>query len=200
MENIKNIGSMDIKIRIADLSDAEELLGIYRPYVEKTAISFEYEVPTVDEFRKRIERTLQKYPYLIAECNGEILGYTYAGPFVGRAAYEWGIETTIYLKEDKKKLGIGRKLYEALESILKKQNILNMNACIGYPDEDDEYLNKNSAKFHEHMGFKMVGEFHKCGYKFGRWYNMIWMEKIIGEHKANQPEVIRFPEIRDMVD
>lgn len=182
----------DIQIRVARIEDAEALLEIYRPYVEKTAISFEYDVPSLAEFRGRMERTLRKYPYLVAENSGEIIGYTYSGPFVGRAAYDWGIETTIYIKEDKKRLGVGKKLYEASEKILKAQNILNMNACIGYPDTEDEYLNKNSVEFHSHMGFEMVGEFHKCGYKFGRWYNMVWMEKIIGEHKENQPAVIDF--------
>lgn len=182
----------DIQIRVARIEDAKVLLEIYRPYVEKTAISFEYDVPSLAEFKGRMEKTLRKYPYLVAENSGEIIGYTYAGPFVGRAAYDWGIETTIYIREDMKRLGAGKKLYEALEKILKAQNILNMNACIGYPDIEDEYLNKNSVEFHSHIGFKMVGEFHKCGYKFGRWYNMVWMEKIIGEHKENQLAVIDF--------
>lgn len=186
----------NVKIRVARIEDAQALLEIYKPYVEKTAITFEYEIPSLEEFKRRMEKTLKKYPYLVAEDNDKILGYAYAGTFVGRAAYDWSVETTIYLKEDKKKLGIGRKLYEVLEKILKAQNILNMNACIGYPEEEDEYLNKNSVEFHSHIGFKMVGEFHKCGYKFGRWYNMVWMEKIIGEHKENQPAVIDFPCLR----
>ena len=185
-----------VKIRVARIDDAQTLLEIYKPYVEKTAITFEYEVPSLEEFKRRMEKTLKKYPYLVAEDNAEILGYAYAGTFVGRSAYDWAVETTIYLKEYKKKLGIGRKLYEALEKILRAQNILNMNACIGYPEEEDEYLNKNSVEFHSHMGFKMVGEFHKCGYKFGRWYSMVWMEKMIGEHKDNQPSVIDFPCLR----
>ena len=67
--------------------------------------------------------------------------------------------------------------------------ILNLYACIGYPQEEDEYLTRNSAQFHEHLGFKLIGTFTKCGYKFGRWYNMIWMEKMIGEHKAEQEPV-----------
>ena len=185
-----------VKIRVAGIDDAPYLLEIYKPYVEKTAITFEYEVPSLDKFKGRMEKTLKKYPYLVAEYNGEILGYAYAGSFVGRAAYDWSVETTIYLKENKKKLGIGRKLYEALEDILKAQNILNMYACIGYPEKEDEYLNRNSVEFHSHLGFKMVGEFRKCGYKFGRWYNMVWMEKIIGGHKENQPAVIDFPCLR----
>ncbi|MBQ5675892.1 MAG: GNAT family N-acetyltransferase, partial [Lachnospiraceae bacterium] len=79
--------------------------------------------------------------------------------------------------------GYGRKLYEALERALVDQGILNLYACIAYPIVEDEYLTKNSAQFHAHLGYKTVGEFYKCGYKFGRWYNMIWMEKLIGKHK-----------------
>ena len=76
------------------------------------------------------------------------------------------------------------------------QNILNLNACIGYPEIEDEYLTKNSVEFHNHLGYRLVGKFNKCGYKFDRWYDMVWMEKIIGEHKKNQPKVIPFPEIQ----
>ena len=185
----------EIQIRKASVSDAGELLGIYAPYVEKTAISFEWDVPAVSEFRRRIENTLKKYPYLVAEKDGEILGYAYTGPFVGRAAYDWAAEVSIYVKEDKRKMGVGRRLYQALEAVSQAQNILNLNACIGYPDEDDEHLTKNSVQFHGHLGYEMVGKFHKCGYKFGRWYHMVWMEKIIGTHEDVPAPVIPFSQI-----
>lgn len=172
-----------INIRSASVKDAEELLNIYAYYVENTAITFEYDVPTLELFAQRIENTLKKYPYLVVEKDGEILGYAYAGVFKDRAAYDWSAETTIYLKHDAVKCGLGRILYEALEKEMKERGFLNLYACIGYPVDEDEYLTKNSAQFHEHLGYEKVGEFHKCGYKFGRWYNMIWMEKIIGEHK-----------------
>ena len=172
-----------IIIRNAVPQDARALLDIYGPYVKNTAISFEYEVPGVEEFQKRIEKTIQKYPYLIAEEEHRILGYAYAGAFYGRAAYDWSVETTIYLAPNATKKGVGRLLYETLEARLKEMGIINLYACIAYPDVEDEYLDKNSALFHEHMGYTKVGEFHKCGYKFGRWYSMIWMEKIIGEHR-----------------
>lgn len=172
-----------INIRSVSVKDAEELLNIYAYYVENTAITFEYDVPTLELFAKRIENTLKKYPYLVVEKDGEILGYAYAGVFKDRAAYDWSAETTIYLKHDAVKCGLGRILYKALEKEMKERGFLNLYACIGYPVDEDEYLTKNSAQFHEHLGYEKVGEFHKCGYKFGRWYNMIWMEKIIGEHK-----------------
>ena len=185
----------DIRIRTASVEDAEELLAIYKPYVEKTAISFEYDVPEVSEFRRRIAHTLEKYPYLAAERDGELLGYAYMGPFVGRAAYDWAAEVSIYVKEDKRKLGVGKCLYQALEAVAKAQNILNLNVYIGYPDQDDEYLTKNSVQYHGHMGYQMVGKFHNCGYKFGRWYHMVWMEKLIGVHVDRPDAVIPFPQL-----
>lgn len=187
--------STECRIRIATVDDAEALSAIYAPYVKETAISFEYDAPDPDTFRARISKTLQKYPYLVAETDHEILGYAYTGAFVGRAAYEWAVETTIYLKAGRQKMGIGKRLYVTLENISKAQNILNMNACIGYPEIEDEHLTKNSVQFHEHMGYTIVGTFHNCGYKFGTWYHMVWMEKMIGEHVSDALPVIAFPEL-----
>ena len=175
-----------VSIRVANLEDAERLLEIYAPYVKDTVITFEYEIPSLEEFVQRMTRVLEKYPYLVAEIEGRIVGYAYAGPFKERAAYDWAVETSIYVDQSYKRMGIGKKLHNALEKCLKAQGILNMEACIGYPEIEDEYLTKNSAQFHEHLGYRMVGEFKKCGYKFHRWYNMVWMEKIIGEHKEIQ--------------
>ena len=173
---------MEVKIRMATVDDAARLLEIYSYYVEKTAISFEWKVPTLTNFRARITRTLKKYPYLVAEVENKIVGYAYAHEFVGREAYQFSAELTIYLDKNFRGLGIGRKLYEQLEKILSAQGILNSYACVGWIDEEDEYLNQNSEKFHEHLGFKIVGKFTKCGYKFNHWYDMIWMEKIVGKH------------------
>ena len=158
----------EIKIRNADINDAERLLQIYAYYVMNTAISFEYEVPSLSEFQNRMRHTMEKYPYIVIEKGGIIQGYAYAGTFKGRAAYDWSCETTIYLDHNARKCGLGRKLYEALEAALKEMGILNLYACIGYPEMEDEYLNRNSAQFHEHLGFAKIGEFHQCGYKFGR--------------------------------
>lgn len=189
-----------IAIRIASVNDAASLLNIYAYYVENTAITFEYQVPSIQEFANRIYHILQTYPYLVATIHNEIVGYAYASPFKDRDAYNWAVETTIYIKEGMKKKGIGRKLYESLEAILYIQNILNLNACIAYPaEEEDEYLTKDSAAFHEHFGYKLVGEFHQCGYKFNRWYNMVWMEKHIGIHLKEQPLIKPFGEIKKMI-
>lgn len=169
-----------IRIRSAKVEDASALLAIYKPYVENTAITFEYDVPFVEEFAKRIRKTLEKYPYLVLEKDGEILGYCYAGVFKGRAAYSRSVETSIYIKMDEHGKGYGRALYSELERALKKQGILNAYACIASPKANSTHLDNSSQKFHEHMGYKLVGTFHDCAYKFGQWYNMIWMEKNVG--------------------
>lgn len=171
-----------MKIRTVLLNDAERLREIYAWYVEQTAITFDYNTPSEEEFWEHIQDTLKKYPYLVLEDDGVIYGYAYAGPFKGRAAYGRSCEVTIYLDHEAKGRGYGRKLYGALEKELKKRGFLNLYACIGDPIEEDEFLTRNSEQFHHHMGYTKVGTFHKCGYKFGRWYNMIWMEKFIGEH------------------
>ena len=181
-----------IEIRTATEADAGALLAIYAPYVEQTAITFEYEAPTVSEFQARIRHTLEKYPYLVAEKRGRILGYAYVSPFKERAAYDWAVETSIYVDKAVKHSGIGGKLHAALEQVLKKMGILNMEACIGIPEKDDEYLDHNSMNFHAHLGYRLVGTFKKCGYKYDRWYDMIWMEKLIGNHTENQPYPKRY--------
>lgn len=184
-------------IRVATLADAKALLEIYAYYVTDTAISFEYEVPTVTEFERRIANILEKYPYLVAELDGRIVGYAYAGPFHSRPAYQWNVETTIYIQKDCRQMGIGKILYEELERVLKLQNVLKMNACIAVPEEEDEYLTQASIKFHEAVGFNMVGKFADSGYKFGRWYGIAWMDKYIGEHVSAPSAVIPLKELEN---
>ena len=165
-----------LHIRTAHLSDAPALRAIYAPYVEKTAITFECTVPDVEEFAARMRATLRRYPYLVAE--------------------RWAVEMSIYLREDQRHQGTGRRLYAALEAVLRAQNVQNLYACIGYPDgADDAHLTKNSAQFHAHLDYRIVGEFSRCGYKFGTWYSMVWMEKCIGAHEESPAPVRPFPEI-----
>ncbi len=188
-----------IKIRAASPEDAPALLRVYAPYVKNTAITYEYDVPSVDEFSKRIETTLKRFPYLVLERGGEIIGYAYAGPLHSRPAYDWSVETSLYLSEDVRGGGLGRLIHDALENVLREQGFLNMNACIAYPEKEDEYLTRNSAEFHAHLGYRMIGRFTKCSYKFRRWYGMVWMEKLIGEHLEDQPPVTPFPQIREVI-
>ena len=176
-----------MQIRVAEEKDAATLLEIYSYYVEKTAITFEYETPSIEEFTQRIHDIKVKYPYIVVEEKGEILGYAYGSAFHPRAAYGWCAEMSIYVRHDRRGSGAGGRLYRALESLLAEMGILNLNACIAVAPKDDEYLTSASVDFHKHFGYKRVGEFHRCGYKFNRWYNMVWMEKMICEHKSLQP-------------
>lgn len=184
-----------LSIRIASPHDAAALLRIYGPYVEKTAITFEYEVPSVEEFQGRIAGTLEKYPYLIAEEEGRILGYAYAGSFHPRKAYEHSAELSIYLAPNARYRGIGKKLYARLEEILARQQVYNLYACIAFTEKEDPFLPKDSPLFHEHMGFQTAGRFHHCGYKFHRWYDMIWMEKFIGNRTDKPGDFVAFSEL-----
>lgn len=188
-----------IYFRPASEDDAADLLAIYRYYVEKTAVTFEWAMPTVDEFQERIRHTLERYPYIVAESNGRILGYTYAGPLKDRKAYDWSVETTIYLDHTIRHQGLGSQLYLQLEQVLKQMHVLNLYACIAVPKEnDDAYLTDDSERFHAHLGYSTIGTFHDCGYKFERWYDMIWMEKMIGEHDCHPAEIIPFREIQTL--
>lgn len=180
------------RIRMATENDAEEILSIYKPYVEKTQITFEIQVPSAEEFRERIANTLKKYPYLVAEEKGEILGYAYCGEFQKREAYNHSAETTVYLREDCKGKGVGRALYEKLEEILKMQNVTNLNACIAYP-------HPVSIRFHERMGFKTVAHFTRCGFKLGQWWDMVWMEKIILPHETPPKPFVKITDIENEV-
>ena len=186
-----------ITIRTAALDDAAALLAIYAPYVEQTAITFEYEVPSLEEFRGRIAHTLRRYPYLVAEENGEILGYAYTGPFGERAAYSWAVETSIYLRQEIRGKGLGKRLYQALEDVSRAQHVQSLYACIAYPDADDAHLSGNSVAFHTHLGYTTVGRFPHCGYKFGTWYNMTWMEKTLGDHAVPPAAFVPFPELSE---
>lgn len=177
-----------IQLRMVTKADAKALLAIYRPYVEHTNITFEYEVPSEEEFERRIEQTLEKYPYLVAVCEDNIVGYAYASAFKSRAAYDWCVEASIYVDEKARGLGVGQKLYGKLEELLKKQHIINVNACIAYP-------NPKSIAFHEKQGYRKVAHFSKCGYKLGKWVDMIWMEKFIGEHPDAPEPILKVTEI-----
>lgn len=184
-----------IELRLAHPDDAPQLLDIYAPYVEHTAITFEYRVPLVAEFRRRITKTMQNYPYLVATKGGRLLGYAYLGRFGARKAYDWAAETSIYVARDARHQGVGAKLYAAIEQLARLMGLTNLNACIAYPSRPDPHLTANSAEFHQHLGYRLVGRFHQCGYKFDRWYDMVWMEKIITDHPVQAQAVDWFAQL-----
>lgn len=186
----------DVTIRAASEADAQEITEIYAPYVKDTAITFAYDVPTVREYETKISQVLQRYPFLVVEKEGKVIGYAYAVAFRERAAYDWAVETSIYLRQDCRGNRLGKRLYLLLEEILKKQNILNLYACIAYTATEDPHLTNASVAFHEQLGYKLIGHFTKCGYKFDTWYDMVWMEKLIGEHNDNIKSVRPFADVR----
>ena len=189
-----------IAIRPASAADAEALMDIYAPYVLKTAITYEYVVPSPAEFRRRIETYSRKYPYLVAETNGIPVGYAYASPLGSRPAFDWSVETAIYIREDCRGEGVGRSLYRHLETILKIQGVRTMTAAVATVSREDPYLTNASLSFHLRMGFTPVGTFRNCGCKFGRWYDLTWLEKAIGDYVNDPPAVKAIGEIRERVE
>jgi len=161
---------MFIMIRPATESDIAAMLEIYGGYVLHSTATFEYTVPTLSEFTDRFREITARFPWLCCEENGEILGYAYASAPFTRAAYAWCCEPSIYLKPERKRQGIGRRLYEALEALLKCQGFQVSYALI-----TEE--NRGSIRFHEAMGYRTVACLNDCGFKFDRWLGLCWMEK-----------------------
>jgi len=169
----------ELKIRDAQLEDAARLVEIYSHYVLNTAVSFEYAVPSLDEFKERIRKIKTKYPYLVCEKDGKIIGYVYAGAYSPRAAYNWTAETSIYIDKDCRRNGAGALLYKELEKRLKEKGIINLLAGVAFCENEDEYLTHDSQKFHFNQGYVEVAHMKSVGKKFERWYDIKWFQKKI---------------------
>ena len=157
-------------IRIATCDDVPQILEIYAPYILTTTATFEYDVPCKKEFTQRFLKYTNQFPWLVWEEDDKILGYAYASAPFERAAYSWCAEPSVYLRPEAKGRGIGKKLYAALEAILKKQGYMTSLALVTSE-------NQESVAFHEKMGYRVCGTYDRCGFKFGRWLSLIWMEK-----------------------
>ena len=181
-----------IKIRVAELGDAEKILEIYSPYVINSAVSFEYEPPSIEKFRQRMKHILKRFPFIVAEIDGEIVGFAYTHEFAERAAYQFCVEWTIYLRQDVRRMGIGRQLYEWIEKISRKQNFAIIYSRVAATEIEDEFLTNDSSKFHESLGFKCIGKMSKCGFKFNRWYDMLIFEKILCDRVENPKPIVKF--------
>lgn len=165
-------------IRAATAQDVSAILEIYRPYIENTAYTFEYVVPTAEEFRRRFETISADFPWLVWEENGQILGYAYGErPFV-RAAYQWAADLAIYLRPEAFGRGIGKALYTAVENILRRQGYFLSYGVV-------TSANKTSCAFHEALGYHAAAVFPDCGFKFGQWYGTVWYEKRL---QSGKPE------------
>lgn len=175
---------------MATVDDAPQLLRIYAPYILETGVTFEYEVPSEEDFRARIAGITEKYPYLVACEGGKIVGYAYAKALGERAAFSHSVETAIYLARDMRGKGVGSLLYGQLERILKLQNVKNVYAAVSYREKEDETISHASPLFHLAAGYRKAAHFYKCGYKFGRWYDIIWYEKYISLHEDEPADFI----------
>lgn len=160
---------MGLDIRLATENDAAGIAEIYRPIVLNTPISFEIEPPDEDEFRRRIQSTLPAYPWLVCELDGRIAGYAYGGRHSVRAAYQWSVDSSVYIHSDFRRRGIGQGLYVSLFRILIAQGYFSAYAGVTLP-------NPGSVGLHESAGFKMVGVYHNVGYKMGAWHDVGWWE------------------------
>ena len=176
-------------IRIATEADVPEILAIYAPYVENTTITFEYDVPCKREFMQRFLTITAQFPWLVWEEAGKILGYAYAAPPYARTAYSWCAEPSVYLKPEARGRGIGRKLYAALEEILKLQGYQVLYALITGENED-------SLAFHKKLGYEVRVLFPDCGFKFGRWLGVYWLEKRLKTVETPNSFPASFPRLR----
>lgn len=169
---------MSAVIRLARESDAAQMLEIYAPVVRDTAISFELVPPAEDEFRGRIRSTLEKTPWLVCEAGGRVVGYVYAGLFRTRPAYQWTVETTVYVHPGCHRRGVGRALYTALLECLRIQGYYSATAGIALP-------NQASVALHESLGFKLIGAFEKAGYKHDGWHDVGWWQLELQRHSPS---------------
>lgn len=168
------------RIRFAVPEDASALLAIYAPYILETAITFEYEVPSVEAFRVRMEGMMHDYPYLVCEEEGVIVGYAYAHRQMERAAYQWNAELTVYLAKEARCRGVGSLLYRCLLDLLRLQGIRNVYGVVTSP-------NPPSERLHERLGFTRLAFFPKMGYKQGRWWDINWFGKVLCEEDDPAP-------------
>ena len=159
----------DLLVRDALPTDARALLDIYRPFVSDTAVSFELEPPTLTEFEARIASAQSRWAWLVAEQAGEVAGYAYASSFRTRAAYRWTVETSAYVHPSHRGRGVAGALYRRLFEVLEDKGYCNAYAGIALPNEP-------SIAFHQSLGFKAVGVFHRGGWKFGKWHDISWWE------------------------
>lgn len=179
---------MPCTIRLASPLDAGHMLEVYAPYIRGTAITFENEVPSVEEFARRVAEVLERFPWLACEEDGRVIGYAYARPHRARHAYQWSAETSIYVAEGRRRGGMGSALYGALLGILRVQGLFNAYAGITLPNEE-------STGFHERFGFRRVGTYRSVGYKQRAWRDVSWWHLRLAELPGEPSPPRKFPDL-----
>lgn len=178
------------RIRLAGEEDARQVQTIYAPIVRDTIISFEVEIPSVDEMARRIAKVSRDYPWLVCEDGGELLGYAYASRHRERAAYQWSVEATVYIREGQRRSGVGKALYAALFPLLVMQGYVNAYAGIALP-------NPGSVRLHESIGFTPIGVFQRIGFKFGAWIDVSWWQRALQPAASDPPQPIPLERVRE---
>ncbi len=168
--------------RLATPDDAAALQAIYAPYVE-TTVTFEYDVPTVEEFRRRIEDRVDMYPYIVCEEDGEPIGYAYASRLYERAAYAWAVELSVYFACDHRGRGMGAQIYAKLIELLRLQGVRTVHGKVTYP-------NPASDRLHNRMGFKLMATLENVGFKNGEWRSINHWQKNIGDFDGAPEPVV----------
>lgn len=193
---------MEPRLRLATPDDAAAIRSIYAPYVESTPVSFEAEPPTVAELADRIERTLEKYPWIVCEAGGEsddaagdeadseVVGYAAGSSLRSMAAYEWSVELSVYVADDAQRSGVGTALYESLLAVLERQGYYSTYAAMTLP-------NPASTRLHERLGFEPVGTFPAAGYTAGEWRDVKWWYRPLAEHPADPEPPTPLPDLPD---
>ncbi len=182
-----NATGVETKIRMADKADCEALRMIYGQYID-TQVSFEYELPSEEAFAERIGEVVKTYPYVVCEVEGRVVGYAYAHRHRAWDAYDWNAELSVYVDKNAVSEGIGRRLYGALMEILAEQGIRNVYGAVTLPNEKSEGL-------HRTMGFRRLGVFSRTGYKCGKWHDVVWYEKGIGNFDVAPVPLIPVTEV-----
>jgi len=172
-------------IRIATKDDAAAMLDIYAPFILNSGITQETEVPSIEEFQKRILLNLKERPWLVCEIDNQIAGYAYASKHRDRSGYQWCVEVSVYIHEKFYRYGVANALYTALFDILKLQNYVNAYAVITLPNE-------KSISFHKKFGFEHLTTYPKIGYKLGQWHDVGWMQYEINPHKKDPVDPLKF--------
>ena len=187
---------MEKRIRSIEVKDAEAVRNIYAPFVSDTATSFEAEPPDTQTMQGRIRELRDRFPWLVFEADGQVLGYAYASPHRTRHAYQWCVEVSVYIHAHARSSGIGRALYRVLFEILRKQGYVNAYAGITLP-------NPASVGLHEALGFEPVGIFKRIGFKLGQWHDVAWLQLRLADAStpiANPHAVIDVLRDQEIID